>query len=153
MIFFVFLRVICGWLLFSVTVAAAQETTFLGFDRNDYPGEANLAVLRRTFSYVGYWLNDPPGEKTNTWIGKRSALESAGFGFLVLFNGRLSKELKRDSVILAQSDAQATIVAARREGFPTVRHGVLPACDLGGCARLRRLPPWRLLLGHSSQRG
>jgi hypothetical protein len=118
MISLVIPRLLCGLLLFRVAVAAAQETTFLGFDRNDYPGDANLAVLRRTFSYAGYWLNDPPGEKSNTWTGKRSALESAGFGFLVLFNGRLSKELKHDSVILAQSDAQAAVAAARGEGFP-----------------------------------
>jgi hypothetical protein len=118
MISFVFLRVVCGLLLLSAAVAAAQETVFLGLDRNDYPGDSNLATLRRTFSYAGYWLNDPPGEKTNTWIGKRSALESAGFGFLVLFNGRLSKELKHDSVILAQSDAKVAIAAASREGFP-----------------------------------
>ena len=112
------LRLLCGLLLFRVAAAAAQETPFLGFDRNEYPGDTNLAVLRRTFSYAGFWLNRPPGEKSNTWTGRRSALESAGFGFLVLFNGRLSKELKHDSVTLAQSDAQAAVAAARREGFP-----------------------------------
>ena len=48
---------------------AAQAQTYLGFDRNDYPGDANLKSLRQTFSYTGYWLNNPPGEKTNTWAG------------------------------------------------------------------------------------
>lgn len=114
----VILGVLCGLLLFRVAAAAAQETTFLGFDRNVYPGDANLEVLRRTFTYAGYWLNNPPGEKGNTWTGKRALLRSAGFGFLVLFNGRLSKELKHDSVILARSDAQAAVAAARREAFP-----------------------------------
>ena len=118
MISLMIFRILCGLLLFGVAAAAAQETTFLGFDRNDYPGDTNLAVLHRTFAYAGYWLNDPPGEKSNPWIGKRSALESAGFGFLVLFNGRRSQELKHDSVIQAQSDAQAAVAAAHREGFP-----------------------------------
>jgi hypothetical protein len=46
-------------------------------------------------------------------------LESAGFGFLVLFNGRLDKQIKHNSIALAQSDAQAAITSARREGFPS----------------------------------
>jgi len=27
--------------------------TFLGFDRNEYPGDASLLVLRKTFSFCG----------------------------------------------------------------------------------------------------
>ncbi|MFY9682485.1 MAG: glycoside hydrolase domain-containing protein, partial [Candidatus Sulfotelmatobacter sp.] len=67
----------------------------------------------------------PPGEKTNTWTGHRAAVESAGFGFLVLFNGRLYAELKSAApksvaraMKLGHSDAQAAAAAARREGFP-----------------------------------
>jgi hypothetical protein len=96
----------------------AQSTSYLGFDRNTYPGDANLKALRQTFSYTGYWLNNPPGERTNTWTGHRAAIESAGFGFLVLFNGRLYAELKSvsNATKLGNSDGQAA--AARREGFP-----------------------------------
>src|SRR5579863_2513100 len=96
------------------------ERTYLGFDRNTYPGDANLKALHETFSYTGYWLNNPPGEKTNTWSGHRAAVESAGFGFLVLFNGRLYAELKSvaHAAKLGNSDAQAAAAAARREGFP-----------------------------------
>lgn len=98
----------------------AQANSYLGFDRNDYPGDANLEALRRTFSFAGYWLNRPPGEKTNTWVGKRNRIESAGFGFLVLFNGRLYAELKNVShaKALGRSDARATAIAARHQGFP-----------------------------------
>src|SRR5579872_1829710 len=80
--------------------------TYLGFDRNTYPGDANLKALHQTFSYTGYWLNNPPGEKTNTWTGHRAAVESAGFGFLVLFNGRLYAELKSsgNAASLGRSD-------------------------------------------------
>jgi hypothetical protein len=101
-------------------VHCAAQNAYLGFDRNEYPGDANLKVLRQTFSYAGYWLNHPPGEKTNTWAGHRAAVESAGFGFLVLFNGRLYAELKSEAkaAALGRSDAQAAAAAAKREGFP-----------------------------------
>ena len=100
--------------------AQAQTGSYLGFDRNTYPGDANLKALHQTFSYTGYWLNNPPGERTNTWTGHRAAVESAGFGFLVLFNGRLYAELKSvaHAKRLADSDAQIATATARREGFP-----------------------------------
>jgi hypothetical protein len=97
----------------------SNTESFLGFDRNAYPGDENLKALRQTFSFAGYWLNNPPGEKSNTWIGKRQAIASAGFGFLVLFNGRLYAELKNTTKAaqLGKSDVQAAVSAARREGF------------------------------------
>ncbi|MGH9501375.1 MAG: glycoside hydrolase domain-containing protein [Terriglobales bacterium] len=99
---------------------SGPTAAYLGFDRNDYPGDENLPMLRQTFSYAGFWLNDPPGEKVNTWSGKRPALQSAGFGFLVLFNGRLDKALKTvsNAARLGKSDAQAALASARNEGFP-----------------------------------
>ena len=107
-------------LFFCCVSLQAQSPSYLGFDRNTYPGDANLKALRQTFSYTGYWLNNPPGERTNTWTGHRAAIESAGFGFLVLFNGRLYAELKSvaRATKLGNSDAQAAVAAARREGFP-----------------------------------
>src|SRR5271166_4015635 len=99
---------------------AAGQPSYLGFDRNDYPGDSNLKTLHQTFAYTGYWLSPPPGEKTNSWAGHRTAVESAGFGFLVLFNGRLYAELKSvaPATRLGNSDAQVAAAAARREGFP-----------------------------------
>lgn len=106
-------------LAFSTLPAQAVEPpTFLGFDRNDYPGDDHLNELHKTFAYAGYWLNNPPGAKTNNWVGKRDRLESAGFGFLVLFNGRLYRELKAHAAELGKSDARAAARAAKREGFP-----------------------------------
>jgi len=104
----------------SQTNSLSSAPAYFGFDRNDYPGDDTLQTLRKTFSYAGYWLNNPPNAKTNTWIGKRSKLQSADFGFLVLFNGRLFKELKSVfyAMKLGESDAQAAVAAARREGFP-----------------------------------
>jgi hypothetical protein len=110
-------------LLVCTTTALRSQTggpAYLGFDRNEYPGDANLKTLRQTFSYTGYWLNHPPGASSNSWKGHRAAVESAGFGFLVLFNGRLYAELKTvaNAQRLGRSDARAAIAAAHREGFP-----------------------------------
>jgi hypothetical protein len=104
--------------LSSLSTVALAQSTYLGFDRNEYPGDANLGILHQTFTFSGYWLNNPPGAKTNTWTGKRAKLQSAGFGFLVLFNGRLYKELKHDPAA-GRSDGVAAVASARREGFPT----------------------------------
>jgi hypothetical protein len=110
---FALLSLLCGSL-------HAQGRFYLGFDRNEYPGDANLKALHQTFAYTGYWLNNPPGEKTNTWPGHRAEIESASFGFLVLFNGRLFGELKSVSNAdsLGKSDAKRATTSARREGFP-----------------------------------
>lgn len=104
-------------LAFTAT-ACAQQSFYLGFDRNDYPGDANLSILRKTFSYTGFWLNSPPGENSNSWTGKRSVLKAAGFGFLVLFNGRLYDQLQRSPEAFGERDGQDAVAAAKREGFP-----------------------------------
>lgn len=109
-----------GMVLLGIFVSGADAQSFLGFDRNDYPGDNNLKDLRATFSYAGYWLNNPPGSNANTWAGKRGKVEAVGFGFLVLFNGRLYRELgsvARASE-LGKADAEQAVQAAGREGFP-----------------------------------
>ena len=112
--------VYCRPLVLVVLLAATGQTqTYLGLDRNDYPGDTNLTVLRKTFSYAGYWLNNPPGSRTNSWAGKRQELQSAGFGFLLLFNGRLYKELKHNAAATGEADGRAAASTARREGFPS----------------------------------
>lgn len=99
----------------------ATQSAYLGFDRNDYPGDTNLNALRQTFSYSGYWLNNPPSENSNSWTGRRRILQAAGFGFLVIFNGRTDAQIKSagDAAGLGGSDAAAAVSAARREGFPS----------------------------------
>jgi hypothetical protein len=121
---------LCGIAVLSARVAPALRSpnfapqlshVYLGFDRNAYPGDAALPTLRKTFSFTGYWLNNPPGERTNTWRGKRETLNSTGFGFLLLFNGRLYKDLKTvaHAKIIGTQDSVAAINAAKREGFPS----------------------------------
>lgn len=109
--------------LISVVLAASAcapaQTAYVGFDRNDYPGDAALPALRQRFRYAGYWLNNPPGESRNTWTGKRERLKRNGLGFLVLFNGRLYAQLKgQDAAALGAADGRAATEAAAREGFP-----------------------------------
>jgi hypothetical protein len=104
--------------MLGLATSGFAQKTYLGFDRNDYPGDQSLKVLHETFSYAGYWLNNPPGENANSWVGKRQILQSAGFGFLVLFNGRLDKQLRRNPAALGQTDGQAAITSARHESFP-----------------------------------
>ncbi len=75
--------------------------------------------LRRDFAFTGYWLGNPPGEKTNTWTGKRELLRSQGFGFLVLYSGRGGNAFKKDAdaKLKGARDAEETIAAAKAEKF------------------------------------
>ena len=105
-------------MLFSHMHVQAQ-TTYLGMDRNDYPGDAPMKSLRQTFVFTGYWLNNPPGESQNSWRGHRQALQDMGYGFVLLFNGREYAKIKAsgDAARLGTSDAEAALQAARTEGF------------------------------------
>ncbi len=96
----------------------APDKSYVGFDRNDYPGDANLAALRKSFRFASFWLNNPPGAQRNTWTGKRALLKKRGFGFLVLFNGRLYGDLKgKDAAAIGAKDGEAAVAAALHEGF------------------------------------
>lgn len=113
----------CSLLLMGLAINTAEghpsPAAYLGFDRNDYPGDDTLPALRATFRFTGYWLNNPPGSNSNGWQGKRMLLRSHGFGFLVLFNGRLDKQLKAAAAgALGISDGRSAADAAKQEGFP-----------------------------------
>jgi hypothetical protein len=112
--------VACACLSPSRSASAQQRATYLGMDRNDYPGDANMQALRKIFAFTGYWLNNPPGADRNTWTGKRPQLQAMGYGFLLLFNGREYKELKAsgDASSVGARDAAEAIKAAASDGFP-----------------------------------
>lgn len=116
--------------MFSALAAGAQSRLadgppYAGFDRNVYPGDAALPALRQHFAFTGYWLTNPPGETTNTWVGKREILRQNGFGFVVVANGKLDREILKAQRAgtppkrLGQQDGAAAAAAARREGFPS----------------------------------
>lgn len=96
-----------------------EQHTYLGFDRNEYPGDAALPVLRKSFEFSGYWLGPPPGEKANSWRAKRELLRSQGFGFMLLYRGRKSGEINNLSSARQKgnTDASHAAVAAKSEGF------------------------------------
>jgi len=98
---------------------SAAPRSYLGFDRNTYPGDAALPVLRKDFAFASYWLSLPPGEKANTWKGKRELLLSQGFGFLILYRGRESRELRNEAAAkrIGIQDAKNGAAAAKAEGF------------------------------------
>lgn len=101
------------------SVPPAESSAFLGYDRNVYPGDDALPILRRTFSFSSFWLGPPPGEKLNNWEGKRALLVKHGFGFLVLFNGRLHRDLHSadDARAKGETDARTAARLAEQEGF------------------------------------
>ncbi len=106
------------------TPTGAVAGGYLGFDRNDYPGDETMSGLHKTFAFTGYWLTNPPGENANSWQGKRGVLKQQGWGFLVLANGRLDAEILKaqkhgtSPSELARKDAAIAVAAARSEGFP-----------------------------------
>lgn len=105
-------------LLTPAAIVAAQKS-YVGFDKNGYPGDDLLPALHQTFAFTGYWLNNPPGMSSNPWAGKRAVVRDAGLGFLILFNGRLDAQLKgQDAAGPGREDAAAAIAAAKQEGFP-----------------------------------
>jgi hypothetical protein len=115
-----------GLILFSCrasTQPSSQEQqasgAYLGFDLNIFPGKDALPVLRKTFSFSSYWLSPPPGAKTNNWLGQREPLRAQGFGFLLLYRGPLSRELKSEAAALQKAtlDARNAASAAKSEGF------------------------------------
>jgi hypothetical protein len=109
----------CYVLIFVVTLGYASPGSYLGFDANDYPGDAALPSMRRSFSFAGYWLNNPPGADANGWVGKRAVLLKNGFGFLVLFNGHTISELKSlgNAAKAGKVDGQSAASLAQKEGF------------------------------------
>jgi Domain of unknown function (DUF1906) len=124
-LFAVFFLLLPAWLLATLGGSDAyraptEARTFLGFDSNQYPGDDALPILRKSFSFTSYWIGPPPEEKRSTWLGKRLLLQSQGFGFMVLFNGRDSRNLKSisDARQKGASDGENAAKLARQEGFP-----------------------------------
>ena len=96
------------------------SSAYFGFDLNAYPGDTALSILRKTFSFGGFWLNAPPGAKENTWTGKRPPMLQQKFGFLILYNGPLIRDLKSAAQASSRGtvDAFKAAASAKKEGFP-----------------------------------
>jgi len=118
------LGAVLAFSLASFAQSKPATHTYTGFDANEYPGDALLPTLHKQFAFTGFWLNNPPGADHNPWTGKRNVLIRNGFGFLVVFNGRLDKEIlaaakkRTRPAVLGRADAANAVAAARHEGFP-----------------------------------
>jgi Rv2525c-like, glycoside hydrolase-like domain len=112
--------VLSAFLVLLSWVANASGQSYLGMDRNEYPGDAAMESLRKSFVFTGYWLNNPPGAGHNSWVGYRAQLEKMGYGFLLLFNGREYAGLRAagNAAGVGARDAAAAVSAAKSEGFP-----------------------------------
>ena len=104
--------------------AGSGSGGYVGFDRNEYPGDGTMAGMKKQFAFVGYWLTVPPGAMFNQWVGKRELLKQQGWGFLLLANGKLEAEIKKAQKAgtapadLGRKDAAVAVAAAKSEGFP-----------------------------------
>jgi hypothetical protein len=109
---------------FAVVLSAAGAhgqavKGYLGFDRNDYPGDAAIAQLRKEFSFAGYWLTPAPHAATSSWSGKRKLMAKQGWGFLLLARGRAVDSVRTvaESKLKGASDARSAARRALAEGF------------------------------------
>jgi Domain of unknown function (DUF1906) len=112
-----------------------ETKVHLGFDRNEYPGDAAMPVLRRSFSFSGYWLTPAPNTSQSTWAGKRKILEELGFGFVLLARGRPASTVQSNAQENGIADAREAAKNAKQEGF-AVGSVVFLDVEEGG-----RLPP------------
>src|SRR5438309_3435096 len=126
------LRFLCALALLLAGSASAQH---LGFDKNEYPGDASLPALRKTFDWTGYWLSNPPGATANTWTGKRTILQKNRFGFALLFLARMQAELTDEAAAKGRQDATNAAATARAEGFPA---GSVIFIDIEEGGRIKR---------------
>jgi len=119
----IILQMLMLWLVcWDVNLPGAQGDPgrrYLGFDRNDYPGNPAMRELRKEFAFAGYWLTSPPGEKTNPWAGKRKWMEEQGYGFLLLARGRAVSSIQNDARAKQRGalDARKAAQSAKAEGF------------------------------------
>jgi hypothetical protein len=95
------------------------SVSYLGFDRNEYPGDEAMVLLRKQFAFVGYWLSPPPGEKGNSWTGKREKMAAQGYGFVLLYAGKAGSSLKTTQAgeAAGETDAKKAVELAKKEGF------------------------------------
>ncbi len=105
-------------------VTGSVSGGYRGLDRNDYPGDDTMLELHKTFAFTGFWLTSPPGATANTWLGKRAVLRAQGWGFLLLANGRLDRDIVKEQkegvkpADIGKLDAAVVIASAKQEGFP-----------------------------------
>jgi len=92
-----------------------------GFDCADFPGFDLLAWLRANsnLAWCGYYLGPAPSHAGTSWMGRRAALQAAGWGLAPIYVGQQIRGPGRHNVGAAQGTTDgrdaASMLAA--EGF------------------------------------
>ncbi len=65
-------------------------TGYAGIDRSEFLGDAELTELRASsnLSWCGYYLAPAPSHGDTSWMGRRAALEAAGWGLEPIYVGQ-----------------------------------------------------------------
>lgn len=63
---------------------------FPGFDTSEFPGTAEMAWLRANTNLVwcGYYLGPAPSHASQSWMGQRQLLQTAGWGIAPVYVGQ-----------------------------------------------------------------
>jgi len=96
-------------------------TGFAGFDRSDYPGDAEMAWLRANTNFVwcGYYLGPAPSHPGTSWMGTRARIVALGMGIAPLYVGQQITGPGSQNPSLAQGgiDGADAVGLMGREGF------------------------------------
>ena len=94
---------------------------FAGFDTDVYPGDAVMDWLKSNTNLVwtGYYLWPAPSHSDKSWIGKRAALQVAGWGIAPVFLGQqvTGPGSKNPSAAQGTTDGTAAAGVMQSEGF------------------------------------
>jgi hypothetical protein len=113
-----------------------------GFDCSDYPGDQVMAWLRANtnLAWCGYYLAPAPSHSATSWMGKRGALNAAGWGIAPLYVGEqvIGHGSQHPSGAKGQTDGVDAVALMRQEQFPAGTHVYLDLEDgsLPGALRL-----------------
>jgi Domain of unknown function (DUF1906) len=95
--------------------------TFNGVDCDHYPGDQTMLLLRQhgQFHASGFYLAHRPNSQDNTWISRRQALASGGWGLIPTYAGYQKWEKNPDpfSVQAAQDHAGEAVHLMQAAGF------------------------------------
>ena len=110
-----------------VDMRAQAQHTYIGMDRNDYPGDANMASAQEV--RVHRILAERSSRRQSQHVAGQAQNDAGiGYGFLLLFNGREYAQLKAsgNAARVGTNDAVAAVRSAQQEGFP---HGAIIFLD------------------------
>ena len=97
--------------------APSPAPKYLGFDIGEYPGDTamrNFITPNTPFHFTGFYLPSEANSYNTSWMNKRSFLQGLGYGFAILYVGRLRTELTYQR---GQTDGDEAVNKAIKAGF------------------------------------